>query len=107
MDHWFFTSDNHLEWRAHNVALTVFFDQGWAGLLSLAALLALAIRRAGGSAWRGDLNSAAVLSALAGFLLVGMFDTLIDAPRFFFLLLALATIVPHGRGAAIVRSTAQ
>jgi len=49
----------------------------------------LAIKRAAGRAWRGDLHAAAALAAFSGFLVVGLFDTLIDAPRFLFLFIFL------------------
>ena len=89
LDHWFFSADNHLQWHAKSLPIAVLFDQGWFGLLALTAFSALAIGRAGARAWRGDLYASAALASFCGFLVVGLFDTLIDAPRFLFLFLML------------------
>ena len=67
------------------------FDQGWFGLLALALFSLLAIGRAARRAWQGDLYAAAVLAAFLAFLVVGLFDTLIDAPRFLLLFLLLGS----------------
>jgi hypothetical protein len=89
LDHWFFSADSHLQWHAKSLPVAVLFDLGWFGLIGLAVFALLAIRRAAGRAWRGDLYAAAALASFCGFLVVGLFDTLIDAPRFLFLLLLL------------------
>lgn len=89
LDHWFFSEDVHQPWHTHSLSVAVLFDQGWFGLLAFSLFAILAIKRAAGRAWRGDLNAAAALASLSGFLVVGLFDTLIDAPRFLFLLLLL------------------
>lgn len=89
MDHWFFSADNHLQWHAKSLPVGVLFDLGWFGLIAFGLFSTLAIKRALSRAWRGDLHAAAALAAFCGFLVVGLFDTLIDAPRFLFLLLLL------------------
>ena len=89
LDHWYFSADGHLQWHTKSLLVSVLFDQGWFGLITLCLFLMLAIRRAAGRAWRGDLHAAAALASLCGFLVVGLFDTLIDAPRFLLLLLLL------------------
>ena len=89
LDHWFFTADSHLQWHAKSQPVAVLFDQGWFGLIVLFIFAILAIKRAVGRAWRGDLHAAAAFAAFSGFLVVGLFDTLIDAPRFLFLFLLL------------------
>lgn len=89
MDHWFFSADEHLQWHAKSLPVAVVFDQGWFGLLALGLFSILAIKRAASSAWRGSLQAATALAALVGFLVVGLFDTLIDTPRFLFLLILL------------------
>ena len=70
------------------------FDSvGWFGVFAVGIAVVIALRRVGVAAWRGDLFSATLLSALCGFMLVGLFDSLFDAPRLttlFFLLLFLA-----------------
>jgi len=50
---------------------------------------AIALKRSAGRAWWGDLDTAAVLAAFSSMLVVGLFDTLIDAPRFLLLFLLL------------------
>jgi hypothetical protein len=89
LDHWFFSADGHLQWHVKSLPVAVLFDQGWFGLLSLCLFSLLALKRAAGRAWRGDMHAAAALASLCGFLVVGLFDTLIDAPRFLFLFLLL------------------
>jgi len=68
----------------------ILFDLGWLGLLAFAVLLALAIKRTGSRAWRGDLLAAATLAALAGVLIIGTLSAVIDTPRFLLLFLLLA-----------------
>ena len=85
LDHWFFSADSHLQWHTKSLPIAVLFDQGWFGLIVVGLLSILALKRATERAWNGDLQSAAALAALIGFLVVGLFDTLIDAPRFLFI----------------------
>lgn len=92
LDHWFFSADSHLQWHAKSMPVAVLFDLGWFGLLALGGFALLAIQRAAGRAWQGDLYATAALASFCGFLVVGLFDTLIDAPRFLFLLLLLGWV---------------
>lgn len=89
LDHWFFSTGGHLQWHIKSMFYGVLFDQGWLGVVALVGLLILALSRAGKSAYHGDPLSGAGLAALTSFLVVGVFDTLIDAPRFLLLLLLL------------------
>ncbi len=89
LDHWFFSEEAHLPWHTHSMPVTLLFDQGWLGLVALCVASLVAIRRASVRAWQGDADAAAAMAALCSFLVVGMFDTLIDAPRFLFLALLL------------------
>ncbi|MES3020515.1 MAG: hypothetical protein V4857_02915 [Pseudomonadota bacterium] len=99
-DHWFFSSDrHHLPWHVKNLALNQFFEQGWLGLAALLWLLGagalVLLRRARG----GDAHAAACAAALAGFLVVGLFDSLLDVPRisllfYLFLFAALLRAAP-------------
>lgn len=79
---WFFSSDrSHLPWHAKNAVVHTVFETGWAGL-GAACLVLLA----GGStlarrALRGETHALIYLAALAGFLVVGLFDSLFDVPR--------------------------
>jgi len=89
LDHWFFSADNHLQWHVKSLPVSVLFDLGWFGLLAFGLFSVLAIQSASIRAVQGDMHAAAALAAFSGFLVVGLFDTLIDAPRFLFLFLLL------------------
>jgi len=90
LDHWFFSSDGHLQWHIKSMFYGLLFDQGWFGLVAVCLLLALALARAARSAIHGNIAAGASLAALTSFLIVGFFDTLIDSPRFLLLLFMLA-----------------
>jgi hypothetical protein len=112
MARWFFTSDRyHLPWHIKNLALDVLFDQGLIGVALLALIVALALRRLGRAAREGSRVAASAAAALAGFIVVGAFDSLIDVPRvaFAFHLLVLIALASDGdrsiadRNAALTR----
>lgn len=88
-DHWYFSADNHLAWHIKSLPLALLFDLGWLGVIAFGSLSVVAVTRAMRRAWNGDDFSSATLAALSGFLIVGLFDTLIDTPRFMFLFLLL------------------
>jgi hypothetical protein len=98
-DRWFPTSDDHLAWHAKSLPLHVYFEQGLLGLAAWTLVCLLAVARLAVRA-RDEPAAAAGLAALAGFLAVGVFDSLIDAPRFFLLFLLLACVGLGGRGAS-------
>ena len=83
------TSDDHLAWHAKSLPLHVYFEQGALGLAAWALFVALGAARLVVRA-RREPAAAAVLAALAGFLAVGVLDSLIDAPRFLLLFMLLA-----------------
>lgn len=93
MSHWFFSSDrNHMPWHLKNIAVHTMFDQGLVGLALLAALVVGAMWRTGLGSARSHPLAPAIAGALLGFLVVGMFDSLLDVPRVafvFYLLLLL------------------
>ncbi|MEF8721933.1 MAG: VanZ family protein [Candidatus Accumulibacter delftensis] len=89
LDLWFFAVDVHWPWDIASMPVGILFDLGWLGLLAFAVLLALAIKRTGSRAWRGDLLAAATLAALAGVLIIGTLGAVIDTPRFLLLFLLL------------------
>ena len=99
MDHWFFSSDKHLPWHTKSLPVGAWFDLGWLGAAAFALLFGVACVRGVRGAWRGSMESAAALAALVGFGVLGVFDTLIDAPRFLFVFLALCAqcAAPPGR----------
>ena len=98
MQHWFFSSDrNHLPWHAKNILVNILFDQGYVGLALFLLLTIVAL-------WRLNLGKARQHElapyqsvAIIGFLLVGLFDSLIDAPRLglMFYILVLTVFMPN------------
>jgi hypothetical protein len=88
-DCWFFKTHSHLPWHIKNVWVHVWFEQGWLGLLAFAGLTLAAVARLAREGWRGHRLAWAWLASLAGLLTVGMFDSLLDAPRLATLLVAL------------------
>jgi hypothetical protein len=99
MTHWFFTSDRyHLPWHIKNLALDVLFDQGAIGLALFALLVIAAAWRVAFGAAAGNPLSPWLAAGMAGFVVVGMFDSLVDVPRLAFLfywLLAVAMFAPQ------------
>jgi hypothetical protein len=95
MSRWFTTSDRyHLPWHIKNLGLAVLFDSGIAGLLLQVALAGCALYRLAGPA-RSHPMAPFLAAALAGFMVVGLFDSLLDVPRlaFLFYLLILASLM--------------
>jgi hypothetical protein len=80
-DCWFFKTHSHLPWHIKNVWVHVLFEQGWVGLLLFATLMVVALSRLARAGWRGHRLAWAWLASLAGLLVVGMFDSLLDTPR--------------------------
>jgi len=96
---WFSTSDDHLAWHAKSLWLHLLFEQGWLGVVLFAGLLAGAATRLLRGAKAADALAPALLAAFAGFLVVGLVDSLLDAPRLalaFYLMALLALLTPHG-----------
>jgi hypothetical protein len=95
--HWFFTSDrHHLPWHAKNLWLHVLFEQGWIGLILFSSVTIFALVLVTTKAFRGEIEGAVLSAALSGFLVVGLFDSLLDVPRstfMFFLLLMSSGLV--------------
>lgn len=83
---WFFTSDRyHLPWHIDSLYAHLLFEQGLIGLAVFVALALAALGRLAVGAGRGDPFSPFLAAALLGFLAVGAFATLLDAPRVAFL----------------------
>jgi hypothetical protein len=98
MARWFFTSDkHHMPWHIKSMPMNVLFDQGMVGLAIWGALLV-------GALWRVSLGSArqnpmapALAAGLISFMVVGLFDSLLDVPRLawlFYLLMLIALTLP-------------
>lgn len=95
-DFWFFSSDrNHLPWHAKNLWLHYAVEQGWLGVVLFSAIYILALYRltlgaAAAVAWAPPLAG-----GLIAFGTVGLFDSLVDAPRIT-LLMSLILILALG-----------
>jgi len=88
-DRWYFSADDHFPWNIFNLFLEIFFEQGWLGLMAFVAWLAAVLLCLFARAARGDLLAAAFFSAVLGFLVPGLFDSVIDDPRMRLLLMLL------------------
>jgi hypothetical protein len=86
MAHWFHSSDrHHLPWHAKSLPLHWYFEQGGIGLLLGLGLWAVALGRVSWGGAAGHPLAPALAGALLGFMLVGLFDSLVDAARIAFL----------------------
>ena len=94
MDHWFFTTDNHLPWHLENLWVQTYFEQGAFGLLAF-ALMAIAIPFSVAARRRDNtLPATPFAAAFAGLLALGCVDSVFDFPRIsllFYLLFAWIT----------------
>lgn len=90
---WFFTSDRvHMPFHMKSLPAHVLFEQGLLGLALWTALLITALWRCALGAARRHPLAPAVAGGLLAFLVVGLFDSLIDAPRIAFLFYALLAL---------------
>jgi hypothetical protein len=101
MAHWFFSSDrHHMPWHIKQMALHVMFEQGFIGLGLLAALVAVALWRLSAGRGRAHELAPALAAGLLGFIVVGLFDSLLDVPRMAYLFYALLLLSLGLRGTA-------
>ena len=90
---WYFTSDrNHMPFHMKSLPLHVLFEQGLFGLALWSSLLVTVLWRCTFGAGRRHPLSPAVVGGLSAFVIVGLFDSLIDAPRIAFLFYALMAL---------------
>ena len=89
LDHWLFTTDIDPPWHIHSLPVAVLFDQGLLGLVAWAGVIAVALMAGWLRARQGAVGAATALVAVSGFLTSATLNTLIDAPRFLWLLLVL------------------
>jgi len=90
---WFFTSDRyHMPFHMKSLPAHVLFEQGVFGLALWASLVVTVLWRCTFGAGRQHPLSPAIVGGVAGFVIVGLFDSLIDAPRIAFLFYALMAL---------------
>ena len=89
MDRWFFATNVHPPWQVDNLPLAVWLDQGAVGVLAWSLVLVLGLGRGLRLVWHRAAAAPAALWAAIAFLVVGTLNTLIDEPRFLWLLLVL------------------
>jgi len=96
-DYWHFTSDDHLAWHAFNALVHVFFEWGALGVIAFGMLLWSAARVLIEGA--REPVASALAAAIAGLLVIGLFDSVVDSPRYLllwlFLLLVAFFVVPQ------------
>jgi hypothetical protein len=91
-DDWFFKAGDHLPWHVKNLWVHLLFEQGWVGLILFNVILLVSLGRLARAGWQGNSRAYVLLAALAGLLTVGMFDSLLDAPRLATLLCLLVLV---------------
>jgi O-antigen ligase len=95
MERWIPISEKyHLPWHIKSLPLNVLFDQGIVGLTIFIVLLATALCRLTYGRARYDPLAPCLAAGIIGFIVVGLFDSLLDVPRlaFLFYLLVLASL---------------
>jgi len=80
-DFWFFKSGDHLFWHAKNLWVHLLFEQGWLGVTLFSLIMILALVRLVRAVGQGGLEATVLLAALGAWAIVGMVDSLVDAPR--------------------------
>ena len=81
MDRWILTDDLHVAWRIFNLYLMLLFESGVLGLASFIALSGLTIAGGVRALIRGQVLGAAVIGSVVSFLISGLFDNVMEAPR--------------------------
>jgi len=82
MARWFSSSDrSHLPWHLKNIFLNVLFDQGYVGLGMWLVLLLAGLFNVMFGVGKDHPLAPAVAASLVGFVVVGLFDSLLDVPR--------------------------
>ena len=101
MARWFFTSDHHhMPWHMKNMFLHVLFEQGILGLAALGVLIAVGLIRSLSGRRAHHPLAPAMVAGIIGFLVVGLFDSLLDVPRVAFLFFLLLLLSIQGRKAS-------
>ena len=81
LDRWLFTDDSHVSWRILSQYLMLWFETGILGLAAFAALTGLALAGGLRGLSGGAVTGAAVAGSVVGFMISGLFDNVLEAPR--------------------------
>ena len=93
-----------MPWHIKSMGMNVLFDQGIVGVTLLGLLLAGALWRTSFGQARKNPLAPALAAGLTGFIVVGLFDSLLDVPRvawLFYLLVLVALTLPPSKGDAV------
>jgi VanZ family protein len=90
MQRWAWATDVDPPWHVHSLPVHVWLEQGWLGAAAWALLLLGALVAAAAAVWQGRSRVPVALAALAGFMTSALLNTLVDEPRFLWLLLLYA-----------------
>jgi O-antigen ligase len=83
---WFFSTDrHHMPWHAKSLIVHLLFEQGLLGLGLAGLMVTAALWRCTVGHARNHPLAPALAGSLLGFVVVGLFDSLVDAPRVAFL----------------------
>jgi len=93
MDHWFFTSDNHLPWHLENTWVQIYFEQGAFGLLIFTLLIASVMTKLVTLNRLHHPFASAMIASMSAFLTLSAFDSIFDFPRMSFLIYTIAFLV--------------
>jgi VanZ family protein len=92
LDRWFFAVDVDPPWHIHSLPVGVLFDQGWFGVFAWTLFVGVALQRGVAHARAGNATQIAALAALTAFIASASLNTLIDAPRFLWLVMLVAAL---------------
>jgi hypothetical protein len=99
LNRWLFTDDSHVSWRILNVYLMLFFETGVLGLAAYLVLAGAAVFGALAAARSGVAGAAPIVGGITAFLVSGLFDNVLEAPRIatlFFLICICGLIAQAG-----------
>lgn len=85
MDHWFFSTDNHLPWHIENTWVQIYFEQGAVGLCLFFILVTYAGITMAKRYRDNTFPLPALAASLASFLALGTLNSIFDFPRLMFL----------------------
>jgi len=95
---WFsYNEFEHLPWHIKSMYLDLIFEQGYLGLVVFLLMVGAAFINLFKKLFKGEFYSLTWITAMSGFLIVGITGTLVDVPRimFLFYMLLLSILSPH------------